>query len=91
MAHEGRFDADGTDKGYNYEVVDWIGRNEDEKHGTGEDLTESDLPTAAEVIVKIEDEESGDVYYETITGEFENWQFIDDILEFDFGSEGSRP
>lgn len=87
MAHEGSFlDENGVE--HKYTPIDWKETGEGkEREGTGENI---DPPRTEEVVLEIENTATGELLYETIYGPFEDWDFIEDILEYDFGSEGSR-
>ena len=84
--HEGNFIGFETDTEFHYEIEKWRvegGEYQDQ-------ITESDLPHVGDMIVKITDIEDELVYYQTIQGPMDDWQFIEDVLEYDFGKEGSR-
>lgn len=86
MAYEGSF-YDENDVEHTFTPIQWRERDSDDWIYSGEDI---DLGKAKEIVVEIEDQDSGEKYFETIVGEWEDWDAITDILEYDFGSEGSR-
>jgi hypothetical protein len=84
MAHEGSFQADETGKEYFYEFVHWREQGGDYR------TDDPDLTKVDDLVVRITDPSNDKEYYETITGPMEDWDFVEDILEYDFGKEGSR-
>lgn len=88
MAHEGSFE--GARGFYDYEIIDWKHLDETEKHGTAEDLSDRNLHNVDEVTVRITNTETGQVSYQTVQGPFDDWEFVEEVLERDYGGEGSR-
>lgn len=72
-----------------YEIENWVKDNEHPKRRTS--IKDDDLPHVDFAVVKITPEQDfTDVSYNTIWGPFPDWQFIEGILAYDYGSEGSR-
>lgn len=86
MAYEGSF-YDENDVEHTFEPIQWRPRDSDDWINSGEDI---DLQKAKEIIVEIINQDTGEKIFETIVGEWEDWDAITDILEYDFGQEGSR-
>jgi hypothetical protein len=72
-----------------YKVENWVKSDEwprRRKRLTDEDLSEIDFMT-----VEVTPEaKPTDVSYITIWGPFPDWTFVEGILAYDYGSEGSR-
>jgi hypothetical protein len=84
--HEGEFIGDGNGIEYNYSVEKW-------KELDGpyrEEIDESDLSKVEHMTIQIEDQDSGEIGYQNIVGPMESWEFVEDILGYDWGEEGSR-
>lgn len=74
---------------YYYEVDTWV--KEKEHPRRRKRLGDDDLVTVDFMTVKvIPEQDSTDVSYITIWGPFPDWDFIEGILGYDYGSEGSR-
>lgn len=86
MAYEGSF-YDENDVEHTFEPIQWREKGSDDWTLSGENV---DPQNAKEIIVEIINQDTGEKLFETIVGEFEDWDAITDILEYDFGSEGSR-
>lgn len=73
---------------YHYDVEYWSkeGEKKQRKRLTDEDLMKVDM-----MLIKITpDEDPTDVQYQTVWGPMEDWNFIEGILGYDYGEEGSR-
>jgi hypothetical protein len=72
-----------------YTVEDWVKMGEwpkREKH-----LDETDLPTVDFMTVQIKPEDDAlNPTYITVWGPMEDWDFVEGILAYDYGEEGSR-
>ncbi len=88
MAHEGSFE--GARGFYDYEVIDWRHLNSPDEVKDGDSLTDRNTHNVHEVTIRIEHTESKITSYETIRGPFDDWDFVEDVLEYDYGEEGSR-
>lgn len=86
MAHEGSF-IGRNDTVFNYEVVDWRRTDDDKKVGNADNIITSQ---AAEVTVQVENDDTGAIDYQTITGPFDDWEYVDYTLEIDWGDDGTR-
>lgn len=86
MAHEGSF-IGRNDTVFNYTAIDWRHIDGEEKVGNADNVNTS---KAAEVTVEIENDSTGAIEYQTITGPFDDWDYVDNILEIDWGDDGSR-
>ena len=75
------------DHNYEYEAIKW--REEDKPWNEGSP-DDSDLPEIESLLVEIKNIDTGEISYETIHGGMEDWEFVDETLERDWGSEGSR-
>ena len=74
---------------YNYEIENWV--KEQEHPRRRKRLRDEDLPSVDFMTVKVTPEaEPTDVSYITIWGPFDDWEFVEGILAYDYGSEGSR-
>jgi hypothetical protein len=84
--HEGNFNADGTGQEFHYEVESW----KDAQGNQHTDIEDSDLPNVDFMILKVTNIDTGQSDYETISGPMVDWEYVEDILEYDWGEEGSR-
>lgn len=74
---------------YFYEVETWVKDREFPRRRKR--ITDEDLPTVDFMVVKIIPEEDRmNVTYNTIFGPFDEWDFLEAILAYDYGDEGSR-
>ena len=74
---------------YHYQVESWI--KEDEYPKQRKRLTDENLMEVDQMLVKIiPDEDPADVQYQTVWGPMEDWDFIEGILGYDYGEDGSR-
>lgn len=72
------------DREYNYEFEKW-------KTETGEwqeSIDDSDITQAQHIVFKIENPDTGGVGYTTVTGPFDDWEVIEEILEDYWGEDG---
>ena len=85
MPHEGVFyGGKESDEKYTYELEKW----KETEGKWQEDIDDSDLVRVEDLVVKIENEETHEVGYNTITGPFEDWEIVEEILEYTWGPEG---
>lgn len=74
---------------YYYEVDTWV--KEQEHPRRRKRIGDQDLVSVDFMTIKIIPEQDiTDVSYNTIWGPFEDWDFVEGILAYDYGSEGSR-
>jgi len=74
---------------YNYKVYNWV--KEKEHPRRRKRIKESELDTVDFMVVEVEPEDKKqEVTYITIWGPFEDWQNVEGILGYDYGTEGSR-
>src|SRR5438477_316569 len=73
---------------YYYEIDSWVKEREYPKRRTK--ITDEDLPSVDFMAVKIRKEDDDKISYETVWGPMEDYEFIEAILSYDFGDEGSR-
>jgi hypothetical protein len=74
---------------YFYEVENWVKEQEHPRRRAR--ITEDDLPHVDFMVIKVIPEDNlTDVSYNTVWGPFDDWAFIEGILAYDYGDEGSR-
>lgn len=72
-----------------YEVDNWVREQEHPRRRTR--ISEDDLPDVDFMVLKVQPEQDlTDVSYITIWGPFDDWDFVEGILGYDYGAEGSR-
>lgn len=72
-----------------YEIDTWVKEGEHPRRRSR--ISEDDLPHVDFMVVKITPiDKPTDVSYDTLWGPFEDWDFVEGILEYDYGDEGSR-
>lgn len=81
----GEFSPEGSDDIYEYEVTSWF--DFDGNQHTGTDYSQEYFMSTDRLIVRTTDGDN--VRYSAIQGPFEDQEFIEDILAFDFGPDGS--
>lgn len=81
--------AESEPRTYGYEVESWVKDGEHPKRRMS--IKDDDLPTVDFMTVKvISTDEPTDVSYITVWGPFPSWDFVEEILGYDYGDEGSR-
>ena len=82
---EGSFsDSDGNE--LNFSVEKW----KEAEGGFKEEIDESDLMRMDFMILEIENPETGESQFQTLNGPIEDWEQVEDFLEYAWGGEGSR-
>lgn len=72
-----------------YEVENWVKEKEHPRRRVR--FNDSDLTHVDFMVIKvIPEQDLTDVSYNTIWGPFPDWEFLEGILAYDYGSEGSR-
>ena len=85
MPHEGVFyGGKEGDEEYHYELDKW----KETEGKWQEEIDDSDLTRVEDLVVKIENQETHAVAYNTITGPFEDWEIVEEILGYTWGPEG---
>jgi len=69
-----------------YEVNSWVHDGPSRKRRKV--IGTSDLPRVDFMVVQVT-APNGKIYFDTIWGPFPDWEFIEGLLAYDFGSEGS--
>jgi hypothetical protein len=82
----GSFQADGDGQEYNYRFEKWKEEQSDWK----DSIEDSDLPKVDAIVFEIENVDTKEISYETISSEADDWDFYEQVLEQDWGGEGSR-
>lgn len=86
--HKGTFYGGKADKEYNYEFDKWKTAT-DEEGQWRESIKDSQLSDVTDtLIVKIENPDTGQITYNSITGPFGDWEIVEELLEYDWGPEG---
>ena len=84
--HSGNFQESGDGKEYNYQLESW---KELTTNIQRFDIQDSDLTNVDYMILRVTDPETNQDYYSTVNGPMNNWEFVEDILEYDWSGEGS--
>lgn len=86
----GTFDSDKDDaEPYKYEVVKWVKSGEHPRRRSGRRLTEKQLPEVDFMVVKVIKEDDDETTFDTLWGPFDDWDFVEGFLGYDYGAEGS--
>lgn len=89
-AGRGTFDSDKDDpEPYKYEVVNWVKAGEHPRRRSGRRIKEKDLPQVDFMVVKATKQDDDQTTYDTLWGPFDDWDFIEGFLAYDYGEEGS--
>ena len=74
---------------YNYEITSWV-RDDDTSRKRRKKITDDDLINVDFMVVKSHPEDDPeDITYNTVWGPFEDWDFLEGFLAYDYGEEGS--
>lgn len=89
--NEGRYfmSDENIPRRYHYKVVDWVRAGEHPRRR--KKIKESDLPFMDFAVLEVNVEgDNTDVSYVTVYGPADDWEFIEGVLAYDYGEEGSR-
>ena len=89
-AGRGTFETDEDEpKPYKYEVVKWVKEGEHPRRRSGRRIREKDLATVDFMIVKSTKVDDDETSYDTLYGPFDDWDFVEGFLRYDYGADGS--
>lgn len=69
-----------------YEVYNWVKEGRSTKRRT--EISDKDLVHVNFMVVQVKTP-NGKLYFDTIWGPFPDWEFVEGLLVYDFGAEGS--
>lgn len=90
-AGKGEFESEGKNKRrYRYEIDQWNKEDEFPRRRSGKRITQGDLPDVNFLTVKSTPVDEPDkAQYSTVWGPFDDWDFLEEYLAYDYGEEGS--
>lgn len=90
-AGKGSFNSEGKQpRRFIYQVEQWVRSGEHPRRRSGKRIKQEDLPQVDFMVVGSHPEDEPDnITYDTVWGPFDDWDYLEGFLAYDYGDEGS--